>query len=448
MKIVSFACALALAGCAPPDRAQDTPAELLVHGAAQLIDVTSDGNVAYRDTSGKYMLLDAASGRANYVMDALPGDLLYASGKAVALWTDVHFDRGVVIGALHVYTAEGVRDGDARSITSSFVTSADGSRLAYLGAMTATNPPTFTMTLANADLSAPITVATNVGLGTVERPCVPRYRFRGDRFFAATCDGLDTYASLRTVDEAGNVALVASDIAPSWTSDDRGERVLVVTSTREAQLHALPENRIATIDTSVDDARLSSDGRTVVYTSMMALKRWSVERPFPTTLVGQGVRGLLAVSPDFAWAMTYANTDGARAPLFDIQLANLRTPGPTRLLVPTPTGHAVAFTRGFALYEPDRVDYHPGAMVRAAPLAGGLPEDVCAECRLLVIWTASDQVAFTAAGDDDTAGIFVRDLTTSRTRQIGVIDAWAYAATDGRKAYYASDGAIYAKPLD
>jgi hypothetical protein len=348
------------------------PGTALVDGTPAPVAATTDGQLVYVDDQGTTLaVVDVASGKSTTLAKGIqPTDVILVVGKLVAFWTGV--DKTTGIGAFHVYSAaSGVKDGDAASMGGLFGASDDGSRLAYSSAATSAST---TITTAAGDLSGPTAVAINVGFGTAQKRCSPIVGFAKQRLFAATCAGTATTATVRAVDASGTAVTILSSALPFLSTDAAGDKVLVISSAGAASVHSVPDNAATAIDTGVGFGVLSDDGQTVLYRAGTALKRSATTAPQPQTIVTTGVRGILTVSLDFAWAMAFSNAPddkNAMTERYDIQLADGKNPGALSTLLAGATGIPVGFTQSHAVYMTDLPDQGLVGAMHAKPLGGG-----------------------------------------------------------------------------
>jgi hypothetical protein len=125
---------------------------------------------------------------------------------------------------------------------------------------------------------------------------------------------------------------------------------------------------------------LSGHGADAIYATNGLLRRSPVSPPMPLTLVSSGVSGILRISPDENWVLTYQNA----APDYtyyasDLRLVSATTPGSASVLWAPPTGalFGSAFTADsrFVLYFTNLTGNLDGDFL-AAPTGGGAPTKV------------------------------------------------------------------------
>jgi hypothetical protein len=417
----------------------------LVQGMVAPVAATTDGKVLYvsGDQTQSLSLVDVASGKTTVLAQTIAKtDSVLVQGNVVAFWTGVDANTG--IGAFHTYTsANGVKDGDTKSVAGLFGASDDGSRIVYTTAATST--PTMTLTIAGADLSTPTTVVANVGVGTSTKRCLPTFGFVGTRLLAAACTGTATTATVHAIEADGTAVTVLTSAQSFWAADKAGDKVLVISSVGSASVHSLPDNKSTTIDTGVGFGALSDDGSTVLYRAGTALKRSSTSVPAPQTVVAQGVRGLLTVSTDLAWVMAFSNapdTQNQAVERYDIQLADAKNPGALSALLAATTGTPIGFTatNSHAVYMTDLPLSGVVGSLRAKPLAGGAEVELAKDAFLPQIMESGARVLYQAnlkaSGNSAVGDILVHDLASGKDAKaiVGAVDA-GYIS-DGKNVYY------------
>jgi hypothetical protein len=346
--------------------------------------VTTDGYVIYTDLSFALRAVPLAGGTPLLIGAADLNNQVYVNGAVVYFAPSY---ASPLDASLSVWTAtSGTHALSAHAAIGPPYTdvSPDGSQIVYFDAAN-----TAGATLTVAPTAGPTTAQHALATGiTPSRGAAAR--FSGSSVVAVYASGSPTTTTLASFGGAGYTQTVlATGVDPRFELDPTGGTVFV---SGLAGLSAYPIAGGAgtVIDpgaTGVFTGLLtgsslvpSGHGASAIYATKGILRRSPVSAPMPLTLVSYGVSGILRLSPDENWVLTYQNA----APDYtyyasDLNLVSATTPGSASLLWAAPTGalFGSAFTADsrFVLYFTNLTGYLDGDFM-AAPTGGGAPTKV------------------------------------------------------------------------
>jgi hypothetical protein len=346
--------------------------------------VTTDGYVIYTDSlSFAVRAVPLAGGTPLSIGTADFNNQVYVNGAvvyfaptygspldaALSVWTATNGTH-----ALSMHAAMGPPYTDV---------SADGSQIVYFdGANTAgatlTVAPTAGPTTTQPVLATGVTLSKGAAV-----------QFSGSSVVAVYSSGSPP-TTLASFGGAGYTQTVlATGVDPSFTLDTTGGRVFV---SGVAGLSAYPIGGGA--GTLIDPGAtgvfagmltgsglvLGGHGADAIYTTNGLLRRSPVSSPTPVTLSSSGVSGILRLSPDENWVLTYQNASPDYAYYAsDLRLVSATAPGSDSLLWAPPTGalFGSAFTADsrFVLYFTNLTGNLDGDFM-AVSTGGGAPTKV------------------------------------------------------------------------
>jgi hypothetical protein len=372
-----------LAGCGTPVSGSPTPApavtppvgkQLLMGGALTMRGMTSDGWAVYSDNDT--LTLHAVSIAGGAARDIVPLGISFAIsvwGKDVFAWSN---KNTAAVGLLTVWTsAGGPRALSSASLAPWVAATVDGGDLLYLddGDAEGQNGDLFA---AAGDGSSPRVILQAL-TGLQNDGCQALLGFAGSHALAAHCDGGATQATISSFAMPSWKRVdLATGAADAWSNDQAGTVVLTATKAGTVLL-PIDGGPGTTIDPSGGTGVLVANGQSAIYgAATNELRRSRVLSPSPTTLVGSGVEGLYAVSPDEMSVLFYNNMDTVHL-ISEMYLTSAVTAGTPITLSATPTAavHGDPFTSdsSHALYSTEVDAVQQTGTLNALAIGGGAP---------------------------------------------------------------------------
>ncbi len=298
----------------------------LLTGAHDVLGITSDDYVVYKDVAENAVkAIPLAGGQAitlasnARVLGENTGVLI--SGRAVFIWTDMDFEKK---GRLRAWSqAAGTAQqlaatGQYGEGTSRAIASADGTKVVF-AAVSALADGGAQIDLQGATLSAtqptPVSLVTAIDTSNACRIDLA-FAGNGTALTSACAEGTTTRV-VRAFDAGGSFAgravLTSADPEQEKISvSASGNRALVYgatsggAGTTPAMLVGLEADAGAAevAAANVAEAYLSPDGASIVYQTAGGALHRKVIGGADTELLNAGVTEILAVSPDFRWALT------------------------------------------------------------------------------------------------------------------------------------------------
>jgi hypothetical protein len=372
----------------------------LTPGRFAIIDVTTDDDIVYADSTGNISSVPIAGGASVSIgtSDAQP----FVRGKVV--FFNNNTDQTSLVSDLSIWTkANGAQQlATATSLTWAnfqyahtyppiFAASDDGQYVMFLD-NASSDGFLADLVVGKTDGSSRTTIVTQATTGYDGGPCVPRFTWAqaAGRFTAVYCTAAgDAAAGTKNVIVIDPTAPVAAP-APLSTNVNfisvRGGGALAIVESGGALDSApLPfltgTSVITSVDTGVGDAEMIPGGTGVAYIDNNGgLHRATTPgTPTLTSLAGAGAAiAFVTLSPDGKYAMTYANVD-SQGQLTDLLVNSTETPGAPVSLIGTTTaaggfayGDAFTADSTYALGF-DQVDQDGTGTLMAVAVGGGTP---------------------------------------------------------------------------